>query len=272
MLPVDYHTHHYRCGHATGSIEEYVEAALALGLEEIGISDHAPVYWQPGDHPLPGSAMPASDLERYVDEVLELKERYTGRIRVRLGLEADYAPGFEEVYAAVLARYPFDYVIGSVHYSQGLHIYQRQRWVTGIDPCHVYAEYFRLIRESARSGLFDVLGHITGIMAYGPRPDDDWIEREFDETARAVADAGVAIEVNTSGYRKGQGQPFPAIALLRKCLAAGVPVTYGSDSHHPSEVGHMRAEVAELLGAAPLWRPGERKAPTSRTPAVSHGT
>jgi len=267
LIVVDYHTHHARCGHAAGEIEEYVQAALALGMEEIGVSDHAPIYWKEGDHPLPHSAMARSALEVYVEEVLALKEKYAGRIRVLLGLEADYAPGFEEAYREVLSRYPFDYVIGSVHYSHGLHIYQRERWVEGLDPVYVYEEYFRLVRESARSGLFDILGHITGIMVYGSRPPQEWLETEWDRTAAALGESGVAIEVNSSGYRKGTGGPFPAPELLRRCLAAGVPVTYGSDSHHPSEVGHAREEVACLLDGAPLWRPG-RTVTRERNPTV----
>lgn len=252
----DYHTHHERCGHAIGSVADYVEAALALGMEEIGISDHAPVYWREGDHALPGSAMARSELGAYVDEVLEVKSRFAGRIAVRLGLEADFAPGFEDVYRDVLARYPFDYVIGSVHYCQDLHIYWHGRWDDVEDASETYAEYFRLIRASARSGLFDVLGHITGLMIYGPIPPREFLERQFDETARAIAESGVAIEVNTSGLRKGGPGPFPDGELLRRCIAAGVPITYGSDAHHPSEVGHAREVALGLLRGANVWQPG----------------
>jgi histidinol-phosphatase (PHP family) len=260
LITVDYHTHHERCGHARGGIEDYVRAALALGLEEIGISDHAPIYWLDGDHAMPGTAMRRSELEGYVEEVLTLKQRYAGRIAVRLGLESDYHPEFEAEYREVLFRYPFDYVIGSVHQCLGVHIYDQRRWQAGADPAEVYAEYFRLVRLSARSGLFDVLGHVTGIMAYGPRPPADALEREFAETAAVLAQTGVAVEVNTSGLRKGGPEPFPAGALLRRCLEAGVPVTYGSDSHQPSEVGHARELVSRLIDPGAVWRPGPRRA------------
>ncbi len=255
----DYHTHHDRCGHATGCIEDYVRAALALGMEEIGISDHAPIYWQEGDHALPGTAMRRSELAGYVEEVLEVRDRYAGQISVKLGLEADFAPGFEDVYREVLSRYPFDYVIGSVHYCRDLHIYYHPRWEGVEDPSEVYADYFALIRRSAHSGLFDVLGHITGLMIYGPRPSPEFLEREFDETARAIAESGVAIEVNTSGLRKGDAEPFPKGELLRRCIAAGVPVTYGSDAHKPEEVGFARDVVAPLLNSARLWHPQESR-------------
>ncbi len=271
MLAVDYHTHHDRCGHARGCIEDYVQAALAAGLEEIGISDHAPIYWMEGDHPLPGTAMPRSALEGYVEEVLRLRRRYEGRIRVLLGLESDYEPGFEDTYRDVLSRYPFDYVIGSVHFVGGYHIYQKQRWDAGADPAEVYAAYFDRVRRSARSGLFDVLGHITGITVYGEQPPADLLERELDLTARTIAETGTAIEINTSGIRKGQGHPFPMAAMLRRCREAGVPITYGSDAHTPEEVGFARDTAHALLSGAAEWRPedGARVRRTRAVPAVA---
>jgi histidinol-phosphatase (PHP family) len=256
-MRVDHHTHHRRCGHAAGEIEEYIRAALALGLEEIGVTDHAPVYWLEGDHALPGTAMPRSELEAYVEEVLALRRRYNGRIRVLLGIEADYVPGFEEAYRRALAPYPFDYVIGSVHQCGGTHIYHARRWQTE-HPDEVLPEYFALVRASAASGLFDLLGHITGILAYAPTPSPGVLEAEYEQTAAALAAAGVAIEVNASGVRKGGPAPFPDAPLLRRCLAAGVPVTYGSDSHHPREVGHELETAARLIPAALRWQPPPR--------------
>lgn len=258
VLLFDHHTHHERCGHAVGVIEDYVRAALALGMEEIGISDHAPLYWREGDRPQPGSAMARSELGRYVEEVLRLKQAYAGRIRVLLGLETDYAEGFEDVYREIRAQYPWDYWIGSVHYCHGYHIYDRRLWGTQPDPEVVYPEYFRLVRKSAESGLFDILGHITGVMVHGDRPSTELLEREFERTAETVAGSGVAVELNSSGIRKGTGGPFPQADLFRRCRERGVRFTYGSDAHLPDEVGHARERVATLLNEAPLWRPVSR--------------
>lgn len=267
VLKFDHHTHHNRCGHARGSLEDYVQAALALGLDEVGLTDHAPLYWQDGDYPQPGSAMARSQLPEYVDEVLSLRRKYAGQIRILLGLETDYVPGTEAVYREALAPYPWDYLIGSVHYVGGSHIYHQGRWHDGASPEEQYEEYFRLVRDSARSGLFDVLGHITGLMAYGPAPSQAFLEREFAATAAAVAESGVAIEINASGLRKGGPEPFPHGDLLRRCLAGGVPVTYGSDCHLPAELGHGRDVAVGLLRSATQWRPDVRGAAICRAPA-----
>ncbi len=260
----DYHTHHHRCGHAAGEIEEYIQAAVAHGFAQVGITDHAPHYWLEGDHPLPYAAMAKSELPAYVDEVLALKKQYAGRIEVLLGLECDYAPGFEDAYRALRAEYPWDYWIGSVHHCQGLHIYHHERWAS-MSAQHaelVYAEYFQLVRDSTGSGLFDVLGHITGIFATGPAPSAAFMQREFAPTAQAIAASGVAIEINSSGIRKGQPGPFPRRELLELCARAGVPLCYGSDSHLPEELGHARSTVRGILkelaatGQEPvMWHP-----------------
>jgi histidinol-phosphatase (PHP family) len=255
VLKFDHHTHHNRCGHARGSVEDYIVAALRLGLDEIGITDHAPLYWLDGDYPHPGSAMARSHLPEYVEEVLKLKLRYQGRIRVLLGLEVDYIPGAEALYRKVLSPYPWDYLIGSVHYVHDLHIYHHARWQRGAPADEQYAAYFELVRGSARAGLFDVLGHITGLLAYGPAMSPALQAREFSATAVTIATSGVAIEINASGLRKGGPEPFPHGELLRSCIEAGVPLTYGSDSHLIEEVGHARDIATRLMAQATVWRP-----------------
>ena len=118
-FPCDTHIHTARCGHATGSDGELVEAAIARGLAAIALTDHAPFYWLSAERRDPRLAMASEDLPRYVEDVLALKERYRGRIEVLLGVEADYIAGQEEVLVRLLEAYPFDVVLGSVHFLDG---------------------------------------------------------------------------------------------------------------------------------------------------------
>jgi histidinol-phosphatase (PHP family) len=247
MIKIDYHTHHYRCGHAKGTIEDYILRGIELGLEDIGISDHSPLYFRKGDHPGPGSAMAKSELPEYVDEVLALRKKYRDQIAVRLGMESDYIEGMEDEYAAVYAQYPFDYLIGSVHYFDGHHIYDRRRWERGVDVEAAYREYFRMVQMSAKSGLFDLLGHITAVKAYSPKPSPKFLTELYAETAEVIAASGCGVEINTSGYRKTQVEPFPDHEMIDKCVALGVPLTFGSDCHAPSEVSHSRDRVVSVL-------------------------
>src|SRR5690349_19225907 len=113
----DYHSHTTRCLHAVGTMEEYVERALDLGMEEFGFSDHSP--WMV-EHPGRKAAMEPEELPEYVADVLRMREQYERGgerpFRVRLGLEMDFVLARLGAAAEATRKYPWDYLIGSVHH------------------------------------------------------------------------------------------------------------------------------------------------------------
>jgi histidinol-phosphatase (PHP family) len=127
---IDLHTHHLRCGHADGDLSDYVRSALALGVDTLGFSDHAPLLVGDSDEPAPGMHMPRSAFAGYLAEAAALRTRMRDRIELLVGVEADYLPGTEEAYRALLADPRIDYVLGSVHYFDGFHVYDRRRTST----------------------------------------------------------------------------------------------------------------------------------------------
>ena len=233
----DLHTHHERCGHAEGGIERYIEAAIERGVGAIGISDHSPYFGHKDDHPFPGIAMAASEFPNYVNEVLRLKEKYAGRIEVLLGVESDFFPEHLDKYKNVYAKYPFDYIIGSVHQVDGVSIFNRNRWkkLTAAEKLATKERYYELIGRSARSGMFDVLGHIDAMKAYYPAFSDIQTEA-VDKTLQLIAECDIAIEINTSGKMKDVGGWYPADVILERAHFFGVKVTFGSDAHTPERV------------------------------------
>ncbi len=107
----DLHTHHDRCGHAIGSIEHYIQSAIEKGLAYIGVSDHTPFFHAQEDQLYPHIAMPKSELEHYVAEVLALKHKYANQINVLLGIESDFFEVHQECYKYELSKYPFDILL-----------------------------------------------------------------------------------------------------------------------------------------------------------------
>ncbi len=245
---VDYHTHHARCGHASGGMAEYVEAALACGLGEVGLSDHSPIYDR-GDapHPLPQTAMSRHELPAYVAEMAALRDRYAGRITVRLGIESDYLAGWDEHYRRLWRRYPLDFAIGSIHWLGRWSIFA-DALPPGRTAEDVYDEYLRLTQAAARSGAYDIIGHLDGLKTKGHIPDLASTPR-LEETVRALAESDVAIELNTSGWRKECADCYPRAELLALCRHHGVPVTLGSDAHAPEQVAYRFADAVALLQA-----------------------
>lgn len=244
----DLHTHHYRCGHAAGEIQDYIQAAIELGLDAIGISDHSPFFASSEDHAVPAIAMAKSEFGRYVAEVLELKRKYEGKIDVLLGVESDYFPEHETLYRDIYDQYPFDYKIGSVHWVAGRSIFDKNRWKdrSSSELIQEKEEYYSLIAQSARSGMFNILGHIDAMKGYYP-PFSDLYTPVVDKTLQIIAEHEVAIEVNTSGITKDCGGWYPTDALLERALHYGVPITFGSDAHIPERVADDLEQVRNKL-------------------------
>ena len=234
----DYHIHTSRCGHATGEMKEYVEHAIKLGIKEMGFADHIPLYWLDEKQRDPSLAMPEEQLADYVAQVLRLQGAYA-EITIRLGLEVDYIPGFEHRARRLIDLYPFDYVLGSIHYIDGWGFdnpaYLEQYRYLNIND--LYDRYFKQFQKAARSGLFDIMAHPDLVKKFNYRPSESF-RLPYEAAARVLGEAGVCLEVNTSGLRAPVSEIYPAPDFLTACHQYGVPITLGSDAHTPDQVGY----------------------------------
>jgi histidinol-phosphatase (PHP family) len=247
-MKFDLHTHHNRCGHARGGIRDYIEAAISRGLQVIGISDHSPYFGEKADHAFPKITMPKSEFPNYVAEVLRLKQEYEGRIDVLLGVESDFFPEHAELYRRMYEPYPFDYIIGSVHQSNGVSIFNKKRFrgLTDAEKVRQKEMYYDLIAQSTRSGMFHILGHIDAMKGFYPAFSEIQTEA-VDQTLKIIGESGMAIEINTSGKTKDCGGWYPSDEILERALFHGVEVTFGSDAHDPERVGDEWDLVAKRL-------------------------
>lgn len=248
---VDYHAHTARCGHAVGTLEQYVERAIQAGLAELGFSDHLFLYWLPDDQRDPELGMAEWELDFYVQDVERCRARYGKEIAIRLSTEADFIPGHEPALETILRRYDWDYVLGSVHFVDGWGL-DDSRYLSGYaawDVNALYRRYFDLVGQAAETGLFDVMGHVDLVKKFGHRPTEDQAA-SYQRLAQRLARAGVCVEVNTAGLRKPCAELYPHPDLLRACQAAGVPTTFASDAHAPADVAVDLAVAAELMRTA----------------------
>lgn len=251
-MHIDYHTHHARCGHAVGALEEYVLRGIEIGLDQLGLSDHMPlIHIKPHEY-YPEMAMPMEELPRYVEECLTLKERYKGQIEIRVGLEGDYIEGYEEDVRKVIEAYPWDYVIGSVHFLGKWDItdYRQTHGWEGRDPITVYRRYYDAVCKAASTGLYDIMGHLDVIKRFGftpgPEHQDEVVALEKEALA-AVRRSGKAMELNASGLSKDCREMFPSRRMLEEALRLGIPLTLGSDAHQPLKLGEHLDQARELL-------------------------
>lgn len=247
-------------------IERFIEGAASRGVTELGFTEHLyrcrealPVlgrFWEeadtPGDLSSLSEEMVASDLtlslEDYVEAVTTARDR---GLPVKLGLEVDFFPETIDAVMELLAPYPWDYLIGSVHWiggwaidaSHSLFEFDRR----GVDTA--WEEYFDLESRLAASGTVDVLAHVDVIKKYGMRPTVDpspW----YQAVVEAAVVGGTAVEVSSQGLRNPAAEVYPAPDLLARFHRAGVPITLASDAHHPSEAGWGHDEVMTAASRA----------------------
>ncbi len=246
MRAADYHTHTPLCLHAEGLPIEYAAAALARGLDEIGISDHCPMD---GPEPFDDWRMRRADLPRYF-EMVEAAHA-ASPIPVRLGLECDFIAGREAWIEELATLAPWDYLIGSVHYlAPGWDVDNPKHLSRFTASRHAVEEiwelYWREFTRMAASGLFDFLAHPDLVKKFGHRPSGD-LRRFYEPALAAAARSGVAIEINTAGLRKPAGELYPSAPFLSLAREAGIELLINSDAHAPAEVG---ADFDRAIAAA----------------------
>ncbi|MEI7027813.1 histidinol-phosphatase HisJ [Paenibacillus sp. y28] len=250
---IDYHTHHARCGHASGSLEEYVLRGIEIGLAQLGLSDHMPLLHVDPATYLPGMAMPMQELPQYVDEAFRLKEQYKEHIDIRVGLEGDYIEGWEAEIERIVRAYPWDYVIGSVHFLGEWDISDSRQlagW-EGKDVLEVYKQYYDAVQKAARTGYYDYIGHVDVIKRFGYRPPQAQWDNEVlaleRETLDVIQASGLAMELNASGLRMPVEEMFPSRRILEYAHRIGLPLTIGSDAHQPERLAQYLDQAAALL-------------------------
>ncbi|GAA3349409.1 histidinol-phosphatase HisJ [Amorphoplanes nipponensis] len=246
-------------------VDAFVETALSRGATEVGFTEHlhrfvdfepaVAGFWNVG---------PRADLtehsrtyyyddlnlrlDRYVAAVLGARDR---GLPVRLGMEVDFFPAHLEKMTAVLRQYPFDYLIGSVHWIDAWSVdhpavaYEFER--RGVR--RAYEDYFGLVADLAESGLVQVLAHPDVVKKFGHRCPEEPVDL-YRKVVDAARRGGVAMEVSSAGLRYPVGEPYPSPALLRMSHQAGIPITLASDAHYPDQAADQHMELVRYARAA----------------------
>jgi len=243
----DYHMHTPRCNHAVGSIREYALAAVHAVLTAIGMSDHSPMphgfdkAWR----------MDESELESFITELEAAQAEFKGQLTIKTALEVDYYPGAEDYIEYLSQVYDWDYLMGSVHFI-GEWGFDNPDEVSRFEDCdmeQVYCDYFKLVEQSAASGLFDTIGHPDLIKKFGytVQGHSERVEQAEERMLQAVKVADVALEISSAGLRKPIAEIYPHPRIVEKAAKLGIPFSFGSDAHAPTEVGHGMDACLSLL-------------------------
>lgn len=247
MINADYHCHTSFSSDSTSSLESMIEQAIKLGLTRLCITDHMD-YDFPAQYELPF----VFDPEEYFKTLTDAREKYKGQIQLLIGIECGLRPYLNHRYKELLAKYDFDFVIGSSHLVGDQDPYHKEYW-DGISEDDGIRNYFQTIIDNVVSGAdFDVYGHLDYVVRYGPTKNENYPYEKFkdiiDELLTVIIKAGKGIEVNTAGYKYGLGHAHPQEDVIRRYLELGGKViTIGSDGHKPEHLAYDFDQAREML-------------------------
>jgi histidinol-phosphatase (PHP family) len=247
MLPHDYHMHSNFSCDCEAPMAEMCRAAIAKGLPEIGFTEHYDL------HPAE-SKRDWLRLDEWAAELERCRAEFAGRLVIRAGIEIGEPHLFAAEVRAMLARYPFDYALGSLHWVGAESIFDLNYFQSRTET-EAFRLFFEELERMTRVGGFDILSHFdvpvrTSVVAYGaydPQPFEDYIR----SVLKNCIERGIALDLNTAALRRRAKVLTPGLQILRwYAEMGGERVTLGSDAHKPQHVGsHLEDALAAARAA-----------------------
>lgn len=238
MLNFSLHNHTYRCGHASGTEEEYILRAIKAGFHTFGFADHAPHYY-PKEHTVVGRMDVYGGLDEYCEKLFALKEKYKGEIDIKVGLETEYFPAYHEHTMERFRACGVEYILLGQHMTanEGLpgarFVFHEDR-----DPAGL-TKYIDQCIEGLSTGLYTYVAHPDVYNSVGV--DLDFMRAEYDRLIAKAVELNLPLEINLLGL--GGGRHYPSPVFWERAAKANAKAVLGCDAHEPDRVYH--AETVE---------------------------
>jgi len=249
-LLIDYHVHvaaHGEFKYSWEWISKYLLQARQLGINEIGISEHDE-FCSLISHQL----------------IAQIQSEWADNLIIRIGMEADYIPGREAQISQLIKNHPYDYIIGSIHFIDGWG-FDHPAYRDGFEHREIddiYKRYVELLVQMVNSKLFDIVGHLDLVKIWGNRPLRQTTRHYFEPVLKAIREHGLTVEINSAGLRKEVAEIYPEADLIGLMFDYNIPITFGSDAHHPDQIGEglsIAYQVARKAGYRYLTRFDQRQ-------------
>lgn len=213
-MKMNLHTHTPRCHHATGSEREYIERAIAAGLQTLGFSDHAPMPFL-GDY-YSTFRMRPEETRGYVDTLLALREEYKDRIQILIGFEAEYYPEVFPRFREFIAQFPIDYLLLGQHFLGNEKDSPYSCRKTKDES--LFCAYVDQVCEALKTGAYSYLAH-PDLMYY------DGDEAAFQKHARRLCECAACVNAPQKRIRRWKSTCWVCakIGILRRCAFSKSP-------------------------------------------------
>ena len=241
----NYHTHTWRCNHATGREEVYVQKALDRGFKILGFSDHTP-YVFPGSY-YSGFRMRMDQFQDYCDIVRLLQKKFAGQIEIPLGVELEYYPAFFPDLLPVLQDAGIEYMLLGQHFV-GNEINEHYSGNPTADES-ILKRYCTQLADAMQTGLFTYLAHPDLINFTG---SERTYRQHMHLICQEAKSCGIPLEMNMLGSWSGRN--YPNISFWELAAEEGCNVIIGCDAHAPEHLLQEKTEkkLLEMIGTLGL--------------------
>ena len=263
MMKIDGHTHTQYCPHGSGDhVERMIERAIELNFKEYHITEHTPIpenfmkLLEPKKELLGDLAMPESEVDRYIKEMLAVKEKYKNKIQIKVGFEVDYLPtkiAWTKDFLNEYGKY-CDAGLISVHYAEALNDwrcvdYRPEDVLNELIPKYGNLEnyqnaYYTLVKESVLVDLGPYkpqkIGHLTLVDKFQKEigvVTSDAIDKQIYELLGLIKEKNYCLDYNHAGLFKPLcGETYPPLKVVNQARNLGIPLVYGSDAHGVEDI------------------------------------
>lgn len=226
VVKSNFHTHNYLCGHAEGTVCDYVKQAVEHGYHTIGISDH---FSSHNDRDPIYIDFDNLDTE-YLPQFAKAQKLYGDKIRILKGVEVAYYEGADDYYRKL--RDSLDYLVMGQH-GYMLNGVRQNSFFDGLDEKNVVA-YCNHCIKGLKTGLFAIFAHPDVIFYCNPAVTQGMMTT-FDKMIKTAVDCGVIVELNANGIRNARFS-YPTDLLVDLCAKYNAKVIVSSDCHMPREL------------------------------------
>lgn len=256
MIQADMHMHTWFSTDSEACSCDMADEAVRKGLKTICFTDHFDkddLEW--GEEGI-------FDVDAYFVEMQKLQEEYAGKLNIRIGIELGLRTYLKDYYEELTKKYPFDFVIGSVHNvpykkdAEGNILYTdpaAEKLFTDRTDKEAYRLMMETTLENVRtSDCFQTLGHLDYVVRYGKSREKEYSYTDYadiiDEILKLLIEKEKGLEVNSAGLKYGLpfAHPHPDV-LKRYRELGGEIITIGADAHKPEHIAYDFAKAEEIL-------------------------
>jgi histidinol-phosphatase (PHP family) len=240
----NYHTHTFRCNHASGKDEEYIQKAIAENVKILGFSDHAPNAPRKDGY-LSYYKMRPDETEEYYSSIRALGKKYSNEIEIHVGFETEFFSSTWNDEVEFLKKHPPEYLILGQHYVDFEHLNGKQgnhsdRASSPCDDKTRIKPFADAVITAMSTGLFSCVAH-PDLLTYTGE-DQDYYLSEMARIIEASKKYGVPLEYNLLG--QSAKRQYPRRDFWQLAGEMGAPAVIGCDAHNPERVAD-KDEIAE---------------------------